>query len=118
MNFKFKPEKSNLNLMISTIIILIFTCIGWLLLKEYLYFILFTMLAFIIIHVYFFQSYYLDKDFLIIRIGFLKIKIKYSKINSMNNENDILKINLKNLNIDVYPDNKDKFIKELKKKIK
>lgn len=118
MKFKFSPEKSNLLLMIFMLIVLVFNVVVWLIFREYIYFTIFLILTIIIAHMYFMTFYILDDKYFIAYLGFLKIKIGYNKINNVELKNNKINIKLNHFTVDVSPENKDKFLKEIKKKIK
>jgi len=103
--------------MISLILILIVICIFWLILREYLYFIIYIILTLLIAYTYYFTCYYIKDKYFITKLGFIKIKIKYDSIKSVENLKDRVKIYLKNLKFDVYPNNKDIFVIKLNSKI-
>jgi hypothetical protein len=118
MKFNFKPKKTNLILMIFMIIVLLITCAVWFYLKEYLYFGIFLFLSIIIIHVYFNTTYILNNKYFITKLGFINIKIDYKKIAKVEEVNNKINIKLKSLTLDICPDNKEKFITEINKKVK
>ena len=118
MKFKFSPEKFNLLLMIFMLIVLVFNVVVWLIFREYIYFAIFLVLTIMITHMYFRTRYVLDDKYFITYLGFLKIKINYNKIKKVELKNNKNNIKLNYFTIDVSPDNKDKFLKEIKKKIK
>ena len=117
MKFNFKPKKYNLYLMIFMIVLLLITCAIWFHLKEYVYFGVFLVLSIAIIHIYFNTLYIIDDKYLITKLGFLKIKIKYNNIKKVEEINQKVNIVLNNFTLDVSPENRDVFIKEINKKV-
>ncbi|MBE6156560.1 MAG: hypothetical protein E7161_02325 [Firmicutes bacterium] len=117
MKFKFKPEKSNLFLMTSIIFLLFITCIFWLIIKEYIFFSVYIMLTVIIAHIYYFTSYFIEAKYFVTKLGFIKIKIKYSDIRKIEDMQEKVKISLKSFSFYVYPRNKDIFVAKLNSKI-
>jgi len=117
MKFKFKPEKSNLFLMTSIIFLLFATCVFWLIIKEYIYFSVYIILTLLIAHMYYFTSYFIKDNYFVTRLGFVTIKIKYSKIMKVESLKDKVKIILNSFSIDIYPKNKEIFLAKLNSKI-
>ena len=117
MKFKFKPPKSNLILMISLFILLVFTSLVWIIFKEYHYFVFYMTSTLFLIYTYFFTYYTLTKDKLIIKIGLFKIGIKYSKIIDYSTIENGIKLHLKYYKLNIYPNNSKIFLIELKEKL-
>ena len=117
MKFKFKPNKSNLFLMSSTILLLIFVCLLWLVLREYIYFAVYGVLTLIISYTYYFTSYYIKDRYLETRLGFIFIRIKYRNIKKVELVNDKVRIHLKNVKFNICPNNKDIFVVKLNSKL-
>jgi len=67
---------------------------------------------------YYFTFYYLKKEKLIVKLGFIKVGIKYSKIIKIENLKNGIKLNFKNISMNIYPNNKDIFFAELNNKMK
>lgn len=117
MKFKVKPEKSNLVLMSSILLFLLVTCILWLILREYVYFTIYLVLTLLIFYVYFFTFYFIKEEYFVTKLGFLKIKIKYENIRSVENLKEGVKLNLKKFSMNIYPHNKDIFVAKLNSKL-
>lgn len=117
MKFKFKPQKSNLFFMSSVIILCLFTCIIWLILREYIYFSIYFLLTLVIAYTYYRTKYIIEDKYLIIKLGFLKIKINYQKITEAKKENDYVKVKFIKYGINIYPNNKDIFILKINEKL-
>lgn len=118
MKFKVKHEKSNLIFMSSVIILCLVTCIFWLMLREYIYFIIYFLLTLIISHIYYFTNYYIKDNYLKIKLGFIKIKIQYEKMIKIENLEKSINLKFKNFDMKIYPNNKDIFYVELNNKMK
>lgn len=118
MKFKIKHEKTNLVFMSSVIVLSLVTCIFWLMLREYIYFLIYLVLTLLIAFVYYYTYYFIKKDSLIIKLGFIKIKIKYSSIKKIENLNNCIRLTFKNFNMNIYPNNKDIFFAEINSKLK
>lgn len=99
------------------LILLFITCIFWLILGKYNYFWIYIILTILLIIIYYFPCYIVDNNYLIVKMGFLKVKLKKDKIKEIlplkNNE---VKINFNKLSIKLYPVNSDLFISCLKDK--
>ena len=117
MKFKFKPEKSNLFFMSSTFVLCLITCLFWLSFREYIYFIIYFSLTLLLAFIYYFKSYIIKEKYFIIRYGFINIKLKYSNIKSIKEQNGGVKIYLNKINFVAYPANKDIFIASISSKI-
>lgn len=117
MKFKVKPEKSNLLLMSTLLLLCLTTCFMWLVIREYICFGIYFALTLIIAHMYYFTSYILKEDILIIKLGFIKIKINYNKISNIEVIKDRVKLNFKKLNINIYPNNKEIFVAKINSKL-
>ena len=76
MKFKIKHEKANLVFMTSVLILCLFTCIIWLMIREYSYFIIYLLLTLLIAIFYYNTYFYIKNDGLIIKLGFIKVKIE------------------------------------------
>lgn len=118
MKYKIKHEKSNKVFMSSVIILCLVTCLFWFLLREYIYFSVYILLTILISYIYYFTYYYLLEDKLIVRLGFIKIKIKYSKIKKVENLKNSIKLYFNNWNVNIYPNNKDIFYGDILNKMK
>lgn len=118
MKYKIKHEKSNLMFMSSVLILSLVTCIFWIILREYIYFSVFFILTIFIGYIYYFTFYYIDKKYLIIKLGFIKVKIKYDKIKDIEKLEKSIKLNFKNISMNIYPNNIDIFYTDLKSKMK
>lgn len=118
MNFKSKPETGNIIAMIIIIVFLFTMSFIWLYMKYYIYFIILLIISFIITHIYFFSYYTLDKKHFVAHLGLLKIKYDYHKIKSIVEVGNKVKLQFNNYSFDIYPENKETFVKEIKKKIK
>jgi len=118
MKYKIKHEKSNLILMSSVLILCLITCYVWFIFREYLYFSIYLILTIIIIHIYYFTYYYIKNDSLIIKLGFIKVRIKYNKIKSIDLLKNSVILNLEKISLNLYPNNKDKFYNEISKVVK
>ena len=116
MVFKFKPERANLYLMITMFILLGFNTIVWLILRKYLFFSIMLIFTIIFINIYFMTKYELTDKYFITYLGFIKIKINYNKIKNVEVINNKINIKLKYFTIDIYPLDKDKFVKEINKR--
>jgi len=117
MKFKFNPEKSNKLLMSSIIFLSFVTCLFWIILREYIYFIVYFSLTLFIAITYFCTRYYIKDNYLIIKLGFISIKISYLRINNVENLNDKVKLNLIKYSLNIYPQNKDIFVAKLNSKL-
>lgn len=117
MKFKVKPEKSNLFLMTIVLMLCLFTCLLWLVLREYIYFSIYSIITLLLGHMYYFTSYIINEKYLIIKLGLLNIKIKYNKIMKVENLKDKVKVYLKTVNINLHPKNKDIFVAKLSSKL-
>lgn len=117
MKFKFKPNKSNLFLMSSTIMLLVFVCLLWLVLREYIYCTVYGVLTLIIAYTYYFTSYYIKDNYFETRLGFINIKINYKNIRKVEVVNDKVKIYLNKIKFDIYPNYKDIFVVKLNSKL-
>ena len=113
MKFKEVPPKNNLILMFFIMVTLTFISIGFLILKKYYYFIIYILFTVLLIYFYLFTYYVLEKEYILIKSGFLKIKIKYSDINNLEESKASIKIISKKIKYILYPDKKDKFMKEI-----
>lgn len=118
MKFKVKPEKSNMAFMTSTFFLLIITCILWIILKEYIYFVVYFILTILLAYIYYFTSYTIKDKYLVIKLGFIVLKINYNKITNVELIKNKVKVNLKKFSLDLYPDNKDIFVAKVNSKIK
>lgn len=117
MKYKERPPKNNLILMFFIMSALIFVSVGFLILKKYSYFLFYLTASIILIYSYLFTYYFLEKDYLLIKLGFVKVKIEYKNILSISETNEKLVIFTKKNKFNLYPNPKDKFIKELNKKL-
>lgn len=117
MKYKIKHEKGNLFLMSSIFIMCIMTCGIWFMIKEYTYFYCYLIMTLLLAYFYFFTFYYLKNNYMVIQIGFIKIKFKYIKIRKIDNLQNSIKIKYNNMEVNIYPNNKDKFYSELVNKI-
>lgn len=117
MKFKVKYEKSNLIFMTSIISLCFIICIIFMILKQYLYTVIYVILTSFIIYIYYFTSYKLDERKFVIKLGFINIGFKYEHIWKVEELMKGVKITTKNLSLTVYPDEPQKFVKELNKKI-
>lgn len=117
MKFKAKPEKGNMLLMSAVIILLLVTCIFWLIIRKYLYFGFYLFFTLAIAHMYYFTNYYIKENYFVTTLGFIKIKIKYDSILSVENLTDKVKLKLRNFGITIYPNNKDIFVAKLNSKL-
>ena len=118
MRYKIKHEKSNKVFMSSIFILCLITCLFWILLREYIYFGIYFVLTLILSYMYYFTYYYLLEDKLIVRLGFIKIQIKYKKIKKINNLKNSIKLYFNNWSVNIYPVNKDIFYVDLLDKMK
>ena len=118
MKYKIKHEKSNLILMSSVLILCLITCYVWFIFRKYIYFSIYLILTIIITHIYYFTYYYIKNDSLIIKLGFIKVRIKYNKIKSIKILKNSVKLNLEKISLNLYPNNKDMFYTELSKIVK
>ena len=118
MKYKIKLEKSNIIFMSSVIVLSLISCVFWVILKKYVYFIIYFILTSIIAHIYFYTYYYLTNDYLIVRLGFLKVKINYLKIFDIEKLKLGIKLKFKKISMNIYPSNQDVFYAELKSKMK
>lgn len=114
MKFKVKPEKSNFVLMTSMFIMSLIVCILFLVLHEYIYSLIYFILILVISHIYYFTYYYLKDNGLIIRLGFIRIKFNYKNILDVNEISEKVRIKLKNITLNIYPNNREIFISKLK----
>ncbi len=117
MKFKARPEKSNLLLMSSIILLLLVTCVFWLILRMYIYCIIYFVLTLFLAYTYFFTFYYVKEKYFVTRLGLIKINIKYDSIKKVENLKDKVKLHLKYFNIMIYPNNQDIFIAKLNSKL-
>ena len=118
MKYKIKYEKSNLVFMTSVIILCLITCVFWFILKEYNFCAIYFFLTLILAHIYYFTYYYLNEKKLVIKLGFIRFKIKYSSILKVENKNAGIKLFFKYMSMTIYPCNKDVFFSELINKVK
>lgn len=118
MRCKIKHEKSNLVFMSSVILLSLITCVFWFVLNEYVYFLIYLIVTLLLAYIYYFTFYYLKENSLVIILGFIKIKIKYSSILKVENLKNGIKLNFKNISMNIYPNNKDIFFAELSNKMK
>ena len=118
MKYKIKHEKSNLILMSSILILCLITCYVWFIFREYIYFSIYLILTIIITHIYYFTYYYIKNDSLIIKLGFIRVKIKYNQIKSIEILKNSIKLNLEKISLNLYPNKKDMFYTEINSKMK
>ena len=118
MKYKIKHEKANLLFMSSVIIFCLITCIFWIMLREYIYFFAYLILILIISYIYYFTYYFLEERYLVFKLGFIKIKLKYSKIKKVENLKNNIKLTFNKMSMNIYPNNKDIFYLELNNKMK
>lgn len=117
MKYKIKLEKPKIVSMASILFLCLLTCFLWLSLREYIFFSIYLILTVMLAHMYFFTYYYIEENYLVIKLGFLIVKFKYSKILDIEKVNEAIKLKFKKFNISIYPSNKDDFYKKLKNKI-
>ena len=119
MKFKVKNPTNNIILMTFLLVLLFITCIFWLILKKYTYFIIYLIITILICIIYYINSYKIDNNYLIIYMGFIKIKLNIKNIKEITNtKNNEVKITFNKLSIKLYPVNSDLFITCLKEKNK
>lgn len=117
MKYKVKLEAANLFFMTLIFILLVFTCILWLVLRKYLNFTIYIVLTLILIHMYYFQCYFIEDKYFVIKMGFCKLKIKYSNISDLELTNNKVSAKIWNMKIRFYPEDCKKFYDILKNKI-
>ncbi len=117
MIFKVKYEKNNLFLMSTILILCLFTCLFWLILTKYIYALIYFVLTIFIGYTYYFTNYELNDKYLVIKLGFIKIKIKYNNIWQVQKKENYLTLVFHHFNINVFPKEKDIFIIKLQEKI-
>lgn len=117
MRFKFDFKKNNFYLMTLVLTLCLFTCLVWLVLREYFYFIIYLLATLIMINCYYFTSYVIDKNYLIIKLGIFKIKINYKKITDISSEKEKIVVSFKKIKINLYPENKENFVGALNSKL-
>ena len=117
MEFKEVPFKNNRIFVLIIIPVLIFICISWLILRKYGYFIGYLGITLLLVYLHFFTYYYINDYYLLIKAGFFNMKIKYKDIISVEEYKDKIKVIWKKLNINLYPNNINKFIIEFKNKL-
>ena len=117
MKFKARPEKSNILLMSSIILLLLVTCIFWLILRKYVYCLVYFILTLFIAYTYFFTFYYIKENRFVARLGLIKISIKYDEIRKVESLKDKVKVHLKYFCITLYPNNQDIFVAKLNSKL-
>lgn len=118
MKFKIKHEKSNLIFMTSVILFCLITCVFWIMLREYRYFTIYFILTLLISHIYYFTCYFLEKDYLLFRLGLFNFKIKYKNIKRIEKVKNSIKLYLKYISINIYPNNIDMFYAEINNRMK
>ena len=117
MKFKVDLENNNFYLMTVVITLCIFTCLIWLILREYVYFIIYFFLNSLLINCYYFTNYIVGKQCLIIKLGIFKININYKKITNIKKTNKKVMLFIGNKKINLYPKNKEKFVSVLNSKL-
>ncbi len=117
MKSKIKLEKKKIILMSSILLVLLFTCVFWFLLKEYIYFTIYLILTIFIGYIYFFTFYILKEKYLLIILGFIPIKIKYKNIKSIEKLNIGIRLKLKYFNLILYPNKEDMFYLKLQEEM-
>ena len=117
MKFREQPAKKNATLILFVVLSLVLISLCFLILNSILYFCLYIVLTIILAYLYFFTYYFIDDDYLILKSGFIKVKIKYSNIISIVENNENIKIVTNKTKFILYPDYKTKFVNELKKKV-
>jgi len=117
MKFSVKYEKSNIMLMTSIFILLLITSLLFLVFKEYLYFIIYLIITLLISYVYFGTSYFVKEKYFVTKLGFIKIKIKYSNISNVIIEKDRVIIYLNKFSFSIYPSNKEIFLAKINSKL-
>lgn len=117
MKFKVKFEKGNFYLMTLILTLCLFTCLVWLVLREYFYFIIYLIFTITIAQGYYFTNYIIEKNYFVIKLGIITIKIKYKKIKKVKIENNLVKIYFNKSKIKIYPKNKEVFVNKLNSKL-
>lgn len=118
MKNKIKHEKSNLMFMSSVLLLCLVTCIFWLILKEYLYFIVFFLSTLLIGYIYFYTFYEIKDKYLLIKLGFISVKIRYTNIKDIVKVDKSIKLVFNKISMNIYPHNIDMFYVDLKRKMK
>lgn len=114
MKYKVKYDKFHLIFMTILLLLCFVSCLLWLKLNKYGYFGIYFGASIILGYVYYFTSYELRKEYLIIKLGFIPIKIKYKDILNIKENKGNITLKLKNYSLNIYPENKEEFSKNLK----